>query len=101
MATIPKPTLAAIRELGQALVTSNAQTRQDIQHMLSNVVFQFQPGERNRALYEQDFYAWTQTTAERIRAGQWYDLDREALAEEVESLGRSERNALESRLERL
>jgi hypothetical protein len=39
----------------------------------------------NAELYEQDFYAWTRTTAELIRAGKWADLDREALAEEIES----------------
>jgi len=52
-------------------------------------------------LYERDFYAWTQTTADLIRAGKWYDLDREALAEEVESLGRSEHRELEHRLDGL
>jgi Domain of unknown function DUF29 len=41
----------------------------------------------NAELYDQDFYAWTQATTALIRAGKWHDLDREALAEEVESLG--------------
>jgi hypothetical protein len=44
----------------------------------------------NAELYEQDFFAWTQTTAALIRAGKWHDLDRETLAEEVESLGTSQ-----------
>jgi hypothetical protein len=52
----------------------------------------------NAELYEQDFYAWTQTTAELIRAGKWYDLDREALAEEIESLGKSDWRELASRI---
>ena len=55
----------------------------------------------NAELYEQDFFAWTQTTAVLIRAGKWYDLDREALAEEVESLGHSEHRELEHRLDGL
>jgi hypothetical protein len=55
----------------------------------------------NAELYEQDFYTWTQTTAALIRAGKWYDLDRETLAEEVESLGRSEHRELEHRLDGL
>jgi hypothetical protein len=55
----------------------------------------------NAELYEQDFFAWTQTTAALIRAGKWQAVDTESVAEEVESLGRSERNALESRLENL
>jgi hypothetical protein len=37
-------------------------------------------------LYTQDFYAWCLTTATLIRQGKWYDIDREALAEEIESL---------------
>lgn len=53
------------------------------------------------ALYEQDFYQWTQEQAALLRAGAWQDLDVANLVEEVESLGRSERHALESRLERL
>src|SRR5215470_10697763 len=55
----------------------------------------------NAELYEQDFFAWTQTTAALIRAGKWHEVDTENVAEEVESLGRSERHALESRLEKL
>lgn len=54
---------------------------------------------RNTELYEQDFFEWTQTTAELLRAGKWYDLDREALAEEVESLGKSDWRELGSRLD--
>jgi len=55
----------------------------------------------NAELYAQDFYAWTQTTAAALRAGKWQDVDPEALAEEVESLGKSQQHALESRLEKL
>ena len=53
----------------------------------------------NTELYDQDFYAWTQTTADLIRAGKWDDLDREALAEEIESLGKSQHRELGSRLD--
>ena len=55
----------------------------------------------NAELYEQDFYTWTETTAALIRAGKWYDLDRETLAEEVESLGKRDRRELRSRLQTL
>src|SRR5712691_10351974 len=55
----------------------------------------------NAELYEQDFYAWTQHQAAVLRAQKWHDLDYDNLAEEVESLGKSQQNALESRLERL
>src|SRR5262249_26302170 len=53
----------------------------------------------NAELYEDDFYSWTQTTAALIRAGKWHDLAPDAVAEEVESLGRSEKRELEHRLE--
>ena len=54
---------------------------------------------RNAQLYEEDFFEWTQATAALIRAGKWYDLDREILAEEVESLGKSDWRELGSRLD--
>lgn len=55
----------------------------------------------NTVLYEQDFYTWSMTTAALIRARKWCDLDPESLAEEIESLGRSEHHALTSHLKQL
>lgn len=55
----------------------------------------------NQTLYEQDFYTWTQTTAALIRAGTWSDIDPESLAEEVESLGASDKRTITSQLVRL
>ncbi len=49
-------------------------------------------------LYEQDFWLWTQTMAEALRSGNWSQLDIDNLVEEVESLGRSDRRELQSRL---
>ncbi|MER2266362.1 DUF29 domain-containing protein [Methylobacterium oxalidis] len=46
------------------------------------------------ASYEADFYTWTQEQAARLRAGALDGLDAENLAEEIESLGRSEFNSL-------
>jgi hypothetical protein len=46
--------------------------------------------------YEQDFYGWTQEQAALLRAGQLNDLDITNLIEEVESMGRSEKRALET-----
>lgn len=51
------------------------------------------------ATYDTDFYAWTQQTAQAIREQRWSDLDTENLLEEIESMGSSERRAIESRLE--
>jgi hypothetical protein len=53
----------------------------------------------NTDVYATDFYAWCLTTAQLVREGQWDAIDPEALAEELESLGRSQKRELESRLE--
>jgi hypothetical protein len=55
----------------------------------------------NADLYERDFYAWCLTTADLARTGQWDLIDPEALAEELESLGKSLKRELEHRLEGL
>lgn len=49
-------------------------------------------------LYDQDFHAWTQRQVELLRSGQLADLDVENLVEEIESLGRQERQELRNRL---
>jgi len=53
------------------------------------------------ALYDQDFYAWTQEQAALLREGALDDLDVTHLAEEIESLGKSDRRALGSHLRNL
>ncbi|MDF5707004.1 MAG: DUF29 domain-containing protein [Nostoc sp. S4] len=50
-------------------------------------------------LYETDFVAWTKQTVQLIRAGEFEQVDWDAVIEEIESLGRSERRELKSRLE--
>ncbi len=52
-------------------------------------------------VYEQDFHAWTQQQANLLRTGELAELDSEHLAEELESMGGSERQALSSRLTEL
>ena len=49
-------------------------------------------------LYEQDFYAWTLKNAALLREGPLETLDREHLAEELESMGRGEKRELMNRL---
>ena len=49
--------------------------------------------------YNQDFYAWTQNQAQLLRAGRFDVLDLQQIAEELEDMGRTEKRALESRLE--
>ena len=51
------------------------------------------------SLYDIDFYDWTQTMATALRQGRWQELDLDNLAEEIESLGRSDKRALKHRLE--
>jgi hypothetical protein len=48
--------------------------------------------------YNNDFYGWTQEQAALLRAGRLTDLDIENLIEEIETMGRSEKRELESRL---
>jgi Domain of unknown function DUF29 len=49
-------------------------------------------------LYEADFYEWTQQQARLLRERRWDDLDLENLIDEVESVGRSEKKEIYSRL---
>jgi hypothetical protein len=49
-------------------------------------------------LYEQDFYAWTLKNATLLRQGRLGEIDREHLAEELESMGRGEKRELSNRL---
>ncbi|MDD1643524.1 MAG: DUF29 domain-containing protein [Methylococcaceae bacterium] len=48
--------------------------------------------------YEKDFYSWTQEQAALLKNGRFSELDIDNLIEEVESMGRSEKRELESRL---
>ncbi|MGR9012863.1 MAG: DUF29 domain-containing protein [Gammaproteobacteria bacterium] len=48
--------------------------------------------------YEKDFYSWTHEQAELLRRGQFNSLDIPNLIEEIETMGRSEKRELESRL---
>lgn len=48
--------------------------------------------------YEKDFYAWTVHNAELIRHGKLSDVDLENVAEEIESMGRSDKRELVNRL---
>ena len=47
-----------------------------------------------RAEYERDFYSWLMEQARLVREGRFEALDRDNLAEEIESLGREQFNKL-------
>ena len=48
--------------------------------------------------YEKDFYAWTIHNAKLLREGKLSEVDIEHIAEEIESMGKSEKRELVSRL---
>src|SRR5438477_9515005 len=48
------------------------------------------------AAYDHDFYSWSQEQGRLLREGRWSEVDRENVAEEIESLGREQFNKLES-----
>ncbi|MBW4527548.1 MAG: DUF29 domain-containing protein [Phormidium tanganyikae FI6-MK23] len=49
-------------------------------------------------LYEADFYAWTQEQAMLLHNKQWSQIDLPNIIEEIESLGRQQRQELRNRL---
>jgi hypothetical protein len=51
-----------------------------------------------RAAYERDFYSWLMEQAQHLREGRLDAVDRDNLAEEIESLGREQFNKLVSAL---
>jgi len=51
--------------------------------------------------YETDLYAWTQRQADALRRRAGNEIDYENIAEEIETLGRSERHEIQSRLDTL
>jgi Domain of unknown function DUF29 len=69
-----------------------AGSRKDIEAALA-------PGDEPvRAEYERDFYSWLMDQARHLREGRFDALDRDNLAEEIESLGREQFNKLVSAL---
>jgi hypothetical protein len=52
----------------------------------------------NSADYEEDFYAWTVEQARLLRSGELSAIDAANIAEEIESMGRSDRRELNSRM---
>jgi hypothetical protein len=52
----------------------------------------------NSPLYDRDFYAWSQEQARLLRSGKLSEADLEHIAEEIESMGKSEKRELVNRL---
>ena len=51
-----------------------------------------------KILYKTDFYAWTQEQSELLKLGEWKALDILNLVEEIESLGKQQKQELRNRL---
>ena len=51
--------------------------------------------------YDEDFYGWAMAEANLLRQRKWDELDIEHLAEELESMGASEKREIRSRMEQL
>src|SRR5262249_16916951 len=49
-----------------------------------------------RAAYDADFYSWSLKQARLVRQGRWAELDRDNVAEEIESLARGQFDKLET-----
>lgn len=53
---------------------------------------------QSKNLYDRDFFLWLETTASLLEAKNFEQLDVENLLEEIQSMGKSERKELKSRL---
>ncbi|WP_442753649.1 DUF29 domain-containing protein [Methylocystis sp. JAN1] len=51
----------------------------------------------NARLYDDDFYAWANEQAALLRAGKFSGADIEHIAEEIESMGKTEKRELAAR----
>lgn len=58
-------------------------------------------GATTKTLYDADFAEWSARTAELLRAGRLDEVDLAVVAEEIGDLGKSERRALYSQLQRI
>ncbi len=54
--------------------------------------------QKNTQLYDRDFQEWIEVTANLLRSQKFSELDLENLIEEIECMGKSEKNALDSNL---
>jgi hypothetical protein len=57
--------------------------------------------EEMAALYDHDFYAWSQRAGELLRKGCFGEVDIEHVAEEIEDMGKEKKHALKSQTRRL
>ena len=53
---------------------------------------------KTKSLYESDLVAWSDRNAELLRSGRFNEIDAENVAEEIESLGRSDKRQMDNRI---
>ena len=54
--------------------------------------------ERIMTSYDEDFFQWTLENARLLRQGQWAEIDADNIAEELESMGKSDKREINGRL---
>ena len=99
MATIPT-VVPLLTDAWRIYSTSTPQDKQSMGETLSSIIVSYASMRSNRVpnsvLYEQDFFERTRTTAVLLRAGKRDDIDWHTLAEEIESMGASQYDAVSS-----
>ena len=60
---------------------------------------QDRPETKTKSLYDTDFFVWCHEQARLVREGRFKELDIENVVEELESMGRSDKHQIRSRLE--
>jgi len=99
MATIPT-VVPLLTDAWRIYSTSTPQDKQSMEETLSSIIVNYASMSSKRVpnsvLYEQDFFEWTRTTAVLLRAGKRDDIDWHTLAEEIESMGASQYDAVSS-----
>ena len=52
---------------------------------------------KNSSLYDQDYLAWIEKTGQQLADAKWDEIDLKNLIEEIQDLGKSQRQALLSK----
>lgn len=68
-------------------------------HPLAGEAVQDRPESKNKTLYDTDFAVWCHEQARLVRERRFDDLDIANVAEELETMGRSDKHQIRSRLE--
>ena len=95
---VPPPSADAPRKQPSISVTGRYTRKNRKNHYSQDLAMQLDSKTQGHLLYEHDFYAWTQEQSTYLRLGQFEHLDLVNLSEEIESLGKQQRQELRNRL---